>query len=87
MTNKINTVLYVGVTSNIWWRVHEHKNRLVPGFTSKYNANKLVYYEEFGYINDAIRKEKQLKGGSRRKKINLVNSINPRWSDLSLGWY
>jgi len=87
MANKWNTVLYTGVTANLWWRTYEHKHKLVKGFTSRYNVDKLVYYEEYGYIGDAIRREKQIKGGSRQKKINLINSVNPKWGDLSEGWY
>jgi len=86
LTNKRNTVLYIGVTNNLERRVFEHKNKLVKGFTSKYNINKLVYYEEFDYIEDAIYREKQLKAGSRQKKIDLINGLNRSWDDLSEGW-
>ena len=83
MTNKNNTVLYTGVTSNLIKRVYEHKESIFPNsFTSKYNLNKLVYFEGFNRIEDAIAREKQIKGGSRRKKIELINSLNPEWNDL-----
>jgi len=87
MTNKRNTVLYTGVTNNLEERVSQHKNKLKKGFTSKYNINKLVYYEEFDYIDDAIAREKQIKAGSRKKKIELIEGINKKWDDLSEGWY
>jgi putative endonuclease len=82
MTNKANTVLYTGVTNNIRKRVYEHKNKLVDGFTKKYNVVKLVYYEAFSDCMSAIQREKQIKAGSRRKKEELINSINKEWRDL-----
>ena len=82
MTNKYNKVLYTGVTSNIFKRVNEHKEKLFGGFTSRYNVTKLVYYEEFETMPEAITREKQIKGGSRQKKIDLINSKNPKWKDL-----
>ena len=82
MTNKANTVLYVGVTSNLVKRVYEHKNKLASGFTSKYNIDKLVYYEVFEDINEAIAREKQIKGGSRKKKLDLIKNFNPSLKDL-----
>lgn len=82
LTNKNNTVLYTGVTNDLQRRVYEHKNREVNGFTKKYNLTKLVYYEIFSDINDAIGREKQIKGGSRAKKIKLIESINREWEDL-----
>jgi putative endonuclease len=82
MTNKGNTVLYTGVTNNIQKRVYEHKEKLVEGFTKKYNINKLVYYEIFNDVEYAILKEKQIKAGSRSKKIQLVNGMNSDWKDL-----
>lgn len=85
MTNKRNTVLYTGVTSDLKKRVYEHKAKLVKGFTRKYNVNKLVYYEVSKDIYNAIRREKQIKGGSREKKINLINDMNPDWQDLYQG--
>ncbi len=82
MTNKYNKVLYIGVTSNVFKRVNEHKEKLIDGFTSRYNITKLVYYEEFETMPEAITREKQLKGGSRQKKLNLIKSKNPEWKDL-----
>lgn len=85
MTN-ISRTLYTGVTNNLHRRVYEHKQKLIKGFTSKYNITKLVYYEEYNDINDAIRREKQIKGWSRKKKIELIESFNPEWKDLSEEW-
>ncbi len=85
MTNRSKT-LYVGVTSNITKRVYEHKNKLVPGFTRKYNITELVYYEETRDAMEAITREKQLKGWLRCKKIALIESMNPAWQDLSKDW-
>ncbi len=81
-TNKTNRVLYTGVTNNLVGRLFAHKSKLVSGFTSKYNIKKLIYYESFNDINEAIHREKQIKGGSRQKKINLINSVNPGFKDL-----
>lgn len=77
-------MLYVGITNNLRRRVFEHKEKLIPGFTKKYNVNKLVYFEEFTGAYDAICREKQLKAGSRKKKVILINNVNPQWDDLSL---
>jgi len=82
MTNNYNKVLYTGITSNVFKRVNEHKEKLIDGFTSRYNVNKLVYYEEFATMPEAIAREKQIKGGSRQKKIDLINSMNEEWKDL-----
>ena len=82
MTNKINTTLYTGVTNNLSRRVFEHKNKLVEGFTKKYNLDKLVYYELYTDIYEAIGREKQIKSGSRAKKIKLIKAMNPKWKDL-----
>jgi len=82
MTNKNNKVLYTGVTSNLLRRVTEHKDKTVPGFTSKYNVTKLVYYEEYATMEEAIAREKQIKGGSRQKKIDLIKRKNSEWKDL-----
>ena len=82
MTNVRNTVLYVGVTNDLIRRAYEHKERLVDGFTKKYNIVKLVYYEVFEDIENAILREKQIKAGSRQKKVQLINSINREWHDL-----
>ncbi|MCX5867579.1 MAG: GIY-YIG nuclease family protein [Proteobacteria bacterium] len=86
MTNKSRT-LYIGVTNDLIRRVYEHKNHLIEGFTKKYQITKLVYYEETNDIQEAISREKQLKGWLRKKKIDLIESINPDWQDLSDGWY
>ena len=82
MTNKRRTVLYTGVTGELKRRVWEHRQKLVPGFTSDYAINKLVYYEACEEPLTAIAREKQIKGGSRSKKLALVNSVNPEWRDL-----
>jgi putative endonuclease len=82
MTNIKNTVLYVGVTNDLIRRAYEHKERLIDGFTKKYNIVKLVYYEVFEDIENAILREKQIKAGSRQKKVQLINSINREWRDL-----
>lgn len=82
LTNIHHTVLYTGVTNNLLRRISEHKNGQNDGFTKKYNVTKLVYYETFSQIEDAIAREKQIKGGSRKKKIELINSINIDWNDL-----
>ena len=82
MTNKYNRVIYTGVTSNLLRRVTEHKEKAIEGFTSRYNVNKLVYYEEFATMEEAIAREKQIKGGSRKKKLDLIKSKNPNWEDL-----
>jgi len=84
LTNKNNAVLYIGVTSNLAKRIYEHKNKIIKGFTSKYNLRKLVYFEMLGDIKDAIGREKQLKGWLRSKKVALINNANPDWDDLSL---
>jgi len=86
-TNKLHQVFYTGVTNNILNRNNQHKNQAnKKSFTGKYNINKLVYYETFNNINDAIAREKQKKGGSRKKKIALINRLNPMWKDLTLDW-
>ena len=82
MTNKYNRVLYTGVTNDLQRRVYEHREKLIEGFTKKYNVYKLVYFEETESIEAAILREKQIKGGSRQKKINLILSMNPQWRDL-----
>ncbi len=82
MTNDRHTVLYTGVTNDLLRRVGEHRTKLVRGFTARYNADKLVYYEEINDANAAIAREKQIKGGSRRRKVALIDSINPDWRDL-----
>ena len=82
MTNENNEVLYTGITSDLKRRIYEHKRKMIRGFTKKYNITRLVYYEVFRDVKNAITREKQIKGGSRIKKINLVNSTNPIWKDL-----
>lgn len=86
MTNYSETSLYIGVTSNLPKRVWEHKNKVVKGFTEKYNINKLVYYELTDSIESAINREKQLKRWHRQWKINLIKEMNPNFKDLSLEW-
>ena len=82
-TNKANKVLYTGVTSNLKKRIKEHKDKINPGFTQRYNANKLVFYQAFIRAQEAIDREKQIKAGSRQKKIDLIQNINPNWDDLT----
>jgi putative endonuclease len=84
LTNEFNTTLYIGVTNNLIRRISEHKSDAVDGFTRKYRLHKLVYFESTSDINEAIFREKQLKAGSRKKKIDLINSINLEWKDLSI---
>ena len=84
MTNRHHTTLYTGVTNNLLRRVSEHKSGKGSDFTKRYNLTKLVYYEVTDDINAAIRREKQIKGWLRRKKIALIESMNPEWGDLSL---
>ena len=82
MTNKRNSVLYTGVTSDLKRRVYQHKEKFMAGFSKKYNITKLVYYEVFADPENAIVKEKKIKAGSRQKKIDMVNSMNSVWRDL-----
>ena len=86
LTNWNNRVIYLGVTNNLERRLYEHKNKLVKGFTEKYNVNKLVYFEETQDVTAAIAREKEIKKWRREKKNQLVNRINPNWKDLSSGW-
>ena len=86
MTNNSRT-LYTGVTNNLERRVYEHKNKLVAGFTSRYNVTKLIYYEETNDVQVALAREKQIKGWLRARKIALIESENLKWKDLSLEWY
>ena len=85
ITNKSKT-LYVGMTNNLNRRMFEHKNKIIEGFTKKYNIDKLVYFETFTNAYEAIRREKQIKGWLRIKKINLIEEMNPGWNDLSDEW-
>ena len=80
--NKRNGTLYTGVTSNLVQRIYQHKNKVIDGFSKKYNLDKLGYYEAFDDIESAIVREKQIKAGSRLNKIKLIESINPDWKDL-----
>lgn len=82
MTNRNHTVLYTGVTNNLTRRVCEHKSRLVEDFTKKYHATKLVYFEAYDSPRSAVAREKQIKAGSRQKKLDLINAMNPEWKDL-----
>ena len=85
LTNKNNSVLYTGVTNDLVKRVYEHKNKIVEGFTKRYHASKLVYYEVIEDIINAIKREKQIKGWLRSKKIALIENSNPYWEDLYKG--
>ena len=82
MTNKGNTTLYTGVTSDLQKRAYQHRAKFVDGFTKKYRITKLVYYEVFDDIENAIAREKQIKAGSRQKKVQLINQMNRDWKDL-----
>ncbi|RJP79684.1 MAG: GIY-YIG nuclease family protein [Candidatus Zixiibacteriota bacterium] len=83
VTNLTHSVLYTGVTSDLVKRVNQHKHKLLPGFTSQYRVDRLVYFEGFDNPEFAIGREKQIKGGSRRKKIALIEAVNPEWEDLT----
>ena len=85
ITSKTDRVMYIGVTNDITRRIREHKLELIEGFTQRYHVHKLVYFEEYPDIKDAIRREKQLKGWVRAKKNKLVESKNPEWNDLGEG--
>ena len=86
MTNHART-LYTGVTSDLERRVYQHKGKLLPGFTERYNIDRLVYVEESGDVKSAIEREKQIKGWRRKRKVDLIEAANPHWEDLSEGWY
>lgn len=83
LTNQRNSVLYTGATSDLEKRIYEHKSKIIAGFTKKYNVNKVVYYEIFNNIDEAIKREKQIKSGSRKNKIKLIENANPDWNDLA----
>ena len=83
MANKHNSVMYTEMTNDLNRRVIEHKNKLVKGFSNLYNTNKLVFYEQYQYVNDAIKREKQIKKLLRREKIELINNMNKEWNDLA----
>ena len=82
LTNERNTVLYTGVTSDLKARVYQHREKLIPGFTTRYNVSKLVYYETGEDVLGTITREKQIKAGSRKKKVDLINGMNPEWRDM-----
>ena len=82
LTNRTNEVLYIGVTNDLVRRLYEHKSKLIDGFTKKYNVDKLVYCEETTDIKEAIKREKQLKGWTRKKKCLLIESVNPEWKEV-----
>jgi putative endonuclease len=86
LASKSRTI-YIGVTNNLERRVLEHRSKIIPGYSRKYNIDRLVYFEIFGDIRQAIIREKQLKGWKRCKKISLLESLNPTWEDLSMGWF
>jgi putative endonuclease len=83
----MHRTLYIGVTNDVHARVYQHKHRLVPGFTSKYGVDRLVYFEQTPNVDAALAREKQLKGWLRAKKVALIESENPRWEDLAAAWF
>jgi putative endonuclease len=85
LTNKHHTVLYTGVTNDLQRRIYEHRSGQGGAFTSRYHVHKLVYYETCSDVQAAIAREKQIKGGSRQKKLNLIEGMNPQWNDLREG--
>ena len=87
LTNKKNGTLYIGVTNNLERRLFEHKNKLVDGFTKRYNLNKLIYFETYQFVNDAIKRERNMKKWKRQWKIDLIERDNPNWKDLSKDWF
>jgi putative endonuclease len=87
MTNQHNSVLYTGITHDLAGRVWQHKEGKIEGFTKRYNIDKLVYYESYADVKEAILREKQIKGWLRAKKISLIEEDNESWEDLSQGWY
>jgi len=86
VTNKSHRVLYIGFTNDLERRMSEHRRKLISGFTAKYNTTKLVYYEIYNDVNEAITREKQIKGLLRKKKNELIGNVNPDWKDLSEEW-
>ena len=84
--SSLSRVLYTGVTNDLERRMYEHKNHILPGFSDKYNVNRLVYYEEFQNITDAIAREKEIMGWVRKKKVALIEGENPTWADLAADW-
>ncbi|PNQ72761.1 excinuclease ABC subunit C [Hanstruepera neustonica] len=86
LSNKYKGTLYIGVTNDLERRMFEHKNKLVEGFTKTYGLDKLIYFETFQYVNDAIKREKNMKKWKRQWKINIIEEDNPEWDDLSKDW-
>ena len=86
LSNKNNGTLYIGVTNDLERRMFEHKNKLIEGFTKNYGLNRLIYFQTFQYINDAIKREKNMKKWKRQWKIDVIEKENPNWSDLSKDW-
>jgi len=87
LTNKKNGTLYIGMTNDLELRIFELKNKLIEGFSKRYNLTKLIYFESFQYVNDAILREKRMKNWSRQWKIDLVEEENKEWNDLASDWY
>ena len=83
----LSRVLYVGMTNDLERRVYEHKHKMTPGFTSRYNVDRLVHIEDFAHVHDAMDRENEIKGWRRSKKIVLIEANNPGWNDLSAGWF
>ncbi len=84
LTNKTNSTLYTGITSDLKKRVYQHKYKLIDGFTKKYNVDKLVYFEQYNLVENALKREKQLKAGSRKKKLDLIKSKNPKFKEINI---
>ena len=87
LSNKTDTTVYIGVTNDLMWRLQEHRNDLIEGFTKRYHIHKLVYYEVFQDVREAIAREKQLKGWRRARKNELIEGVNPTWQDLAGDWF
>ena len=87
LASRRNGTVYTGVTNNLLNRMYSHKNKLLRGFSSRYNVNRLVFFEETGDVFSAIEREKEIKGWRRSKKLRLIESTNPTWKDLSEGWF
>jgi putative endonuclease len=87
VTNRRNGTFYTGVTNSLHRRVWQHRNKSIPGFTAKYGLTRLVFFEQFARPGDAIAREKQIKAGSRARKIALIEAQNPNWVDLAADWY
>jgi putative endonuclease len=86
LTN-VSKTIYTGMTNDLERRIYEHKQKMIPGFSKRYNLSKLVYFEDATDVKQAISREKQIKGWLRKKKIALIESMNPKWQDLSLNWF